>query len=362
MRDASATMSPSGDMLPKGNIAVSQEAHARSRHSVISRGFWLSVPPVRRGTSFAFVIPVFIRIAQFVCSQGVTTVNQRLVAEFAAMVAAQAPLIIEGTTPLAEGPLWVYWQHSKTLWPRCRHELEELCSQSDAAATADRIPRMIATASDLLVGELLTRVAGAVLTACDRRQRLQRGEPIARNVLAVHQQCRASVLRVLLHSTSLPVDQLAELDRLRRRVERWVDVLLGPLVAHYGDELSDFAFDPRRARDFGEEQSQARFQSISHPRWSFLLAGLRSAFPSDPTAISQNDPSMPIVRSILALFPDNVFQSEGPIQSLRQSRIVRSSEQTEGPPELADHSLQRLRHDLASASRRAPPPPSQRRT
>ena len=313
----------------------------------------------QRGTGFAFEVSVFIRIAQFANSQGVTTVNQRLVAEFTALVAAQAPLIIEGTAPLAEGPLCVYWQHSKTLWPRRRHELEELCSQADSTAPPDRVPRMIAIASDLMVGELLTRVAGAVLTACDRRQRLKRGEPIARNVLAVHQQCRASVLRVLLHSTSLPADQLAELDRLRRRVERWVDVLLGPLIAHYGNELCDFAFDPRRARDFGEEQSQARFQSTSQPRWSFLLAGLRSAFPNGSTTVSQNDPVMPIVRSVMALFPDNVFQSEGPIQSLRQSRIVRSSEQSEGPLELSDQSLQRLRHDLASSTRRAPPPSSQ---
>lgn len=277
--------------------------------------------------------------------------NQRLVAEFTALVAAQAPLLIEGTAPLAEGPLCVYWQHSKTLWPRLRRELEELCVQSDAEVSPDRIPRMIATASDLLVGELLTRVAGAVLTACDRRQRLQRGEPIARNVLAVHQQCRASVLRVLLHSTSLPADRLAELDRLRRRVERWTDLLLGPLIAHYGDELSDFAFDQRRARDFGEEQIYTRLQSTASPAWSFLLAGLRSAFPSSSTAVSQTDPTMPILRSVMALFPENVFRTEGPIHSLRQSRVARSSEQTEGPPELSDDALQRMRHDLASASR-----------
>ncbi len=318
-----------------------------------------AVGSARRGTGFAFEIHVFIRIAQFAYSRGVTTVNQRLVAEFTAMVAAQAPLIIEGTVPLAEGPLCVYWQHSKTLWPRRRRELEELCSQPDSIAPFDRVPRMVAIASDLLVGELLTRVAGAVLTACDRRQRLKRAEPIARNVLAVHQQCRASVLKILLHSTSLPADQLAELDRLRRRVERWVDVLLGPLIAHYGNELSDFAFDPRRARDFGEEQSPARFQSTSQPRWSFLLAGLRSAFPNGSTTVSSNDPSMPILRSVMALFPDNVFQAEGPIQSLRQSRIVRSSEQSEGPLELSDESLQCLRHDLASSTRRAPPPSSQ---
>lgn len=277
-----------------------------------------------------------------------------MVAEFTALVAAQAPLIIEGTSPLAEGPLCVYWQHSKTLWPRRRRELDELCSEMVANDSSDRIQQVVTIASDLLIGELLTRVAGAVLTACDRRQRLRRAEPIARNVLTVHQQCRASVLRLLLHSTCLPADQLAELDRLRRRVERWTDMLLGPLVAHYGNELADFAFDPRRARDFGEDQSQARFGSTSRPAWSFLLAGLRSAFPSPSGPTSVNDPTLPILRSVLALFPEDAFHPEGPIQSLQQTRVARASEHCEGPPETPDHSLRRLRHDYAAITRRVP--------
>jgi hypothetical protein len=59
------------------------------------------------------------------------------------------------------------------------------------------------------------------------------------------------------------------------------------------------------------------------------------------------------------LFPDNVFQAEGPIQSLRQSRIVRSSEHSEGPLELSEQSFEYMRHDLATSSRRNPPPSSQ---
>lgn len=280
--------------------------------------------------------------------------NQRMVAEFSALVAAQAPLIIEGATPLAEGPLCVYWQHGKTLWPRQRRELDELCSGMSVNDSSNRIQQVVTIASDLLIGELLTRVAGAVLTACDRRQRLRRAEPIARSVLTVHQQCRASVLRLLLHSNCLPADQLAELDRLRRRVERWTDVLLGPLVAHYGNELADFAFDPRRARDFGEDQSQARFGSTSRPAWSFLLAGLRSAFPNHHSHLSSNDPTLPILRSIMALFPADAFHAEGPIQSLQKTRVARASEHSEGPPDTFDHASQRLRHDSAAATRRAP--------
>lgn len=281
--------------------------------------------------------------------------NQRLIAEFTALVAAQAPLIIEGTMPLAEGPLWVYWQHSKTLWPKRKRELEELCSLPDSGNPADRSSKILQTASDLLVGEMWTRVAGAVLTACDRRQRLQRAEPIARNVLAVHQQCRSAVLRILLHSTVLPADQLGELDRLRRRVERWTDVLLGPLIAHYGDELSDFAFDARRAREFADEQMSARFRSTSQPAWSFLLAGLRTAFPGGSSVSPPNDPTLPILRSMLALFPDDAFQSSGPIQSLRHSRVVRAGQQSEGPFAHSNDSLQKLRRDLANATHRRPP-------
>ena len=281
--------------------------------------------------------------------------NQQLVAEFTALVAAQAPLIIEGVTPLAEGPLWVYWQHGKTLWPKHKRKLEELCATADGDNSADRISQIMQTASDLLVGDLLTRVAGAVLTACDRRQRLQRAEPIARNVMAVHQQCRGAVLQLLLHSTILPADQLGELDRLRRRVERWTDVLLGPLIAHYGDELADFAFDARRAREFAEEQMSARFRSISQPAWSFLLMGLRTAFPRGPSASPLNEPVLPILRSVLALFPDDAFQSSGAIQSLRHTRIARTGQQPEQPFAHSNDSLQRLRRDLANATHRQPP-------
>ena len=131
-------------------------------------------------------------------------------------------------------------------------------------------------------------------------------------------------------------------------------MLLGPLVAHYGNELADFAFDPRRARDFAEDQSLARFGSTSRPAWSFLLAGLRSAFPSPRGTTSASDPTMPILRSILALFPDDAFHPSGPIQSLQQTRVARASDHAEGPLDIAEHATQRLRHDPASTSRRAP--------
>jgi hypothetical protein len=324
-------------------------------HPLNSVGFSTLGEVLPRGIGFAIRITVLIPDGPRCAPRtGFSTVNQRLVAEFTALVASQAPLIIEGSAPLSDGPLWVYWQHSKSLWPRRRHELEELLAGTSSHAPGEQHVCVKSVASDILIGEMFTRVAGAVLTACDRRRRLRRAEPIARNMLAVHQQCRATVLRLLLHSTCLPADDLAELDRLRRRVERWTDVLIGPLLAHYGDELGDFAFDHRRACDFGSEQLDARLRSLAQPTWSFLLAGLRSAFPNDPTPTSPKDPVYPILRSILALFPDDAFRPEGPIQSLRLTRLSRSSHQVERPPESDNAGSQILRLDRQGHARRMP--------
>ncbi len=284
------------------------------------------------------------------------TVNQRLLAEFTALVAAQASLVIEGPTPIADSLLWVYWQHSQGFLRRWRKTIEETANHADPVA--GRL--LLAAAGDVLVSEMLTRVWGAVLTARDLRQGTRHAKPIARSVLAAHQQCRVSVLRLLVNSKVFPVERLAELDRTRRRVERWTDVLVGPLVARYGEELADFAFDKRRAHDFGADQSNARFQATSQPGWSFLMAGLRSAFPGEVgSSVSTKDPTLPILRSVLASFPEDAFGSEGPIKSLRWARINRSGQSPECAPLLSGMSGH-FRQDIAGHTHHEPHRSAQR--
>jgi hypothetical protein len=298
---------------------------------------------IDRRSSFEF------RISSF--NSGATTVNQRLLAEFTALVAAEASLVIEGPTPISNGLLWVYWQHSQGLWRRWRKTIEDTANHADPVA--GRL--LLAAAKDVLVSEMLTRVWGAVLTACDLRRGTRHAEPIARSVLAAHGQCRVSVLRLLVHSQVLPIERLAELDRTRRRVERWTDVLVGPLVARFGEELADFAFDQRRAHDFGSQQSPARFQATSQPAWSFLMAGLRSAFPGEAgMAVSTKDPTLPIMRSVLAAFPDDAFGSEGPIKSLRWARISRSGQNPECAAPLLPRRAGNFRQDIAGHARHDP--------
>lgn len=287
---------------------------------------------------------------------GTSTVNQQMFVEFTALVAAQASLVIEGTAPIPDGPLWVYWQHSQAVLRRWRGMIEIAARRPESTDNQ----QVLDIAEQLLLTEMLTRTWGAVLTACDLQRDQRHSRQIARSVLNTHQQCRVSVLRLLVHADSLPIERIAELDRLRRRIERWTDLLVGPYVARFGDKLDPFAFDPRRARDFGEEQFESRFQTTSQPSWSFLLAGLRSAFPAKKqfTPAANKNLMLPILRSILASFPDDAFGSEGAIKSLRSSRANRSGHHAEGPTTVPK-SHERIRLDIAEFSRHVPMRPLQ---
>ncbi len=271
--------------------------------------------------------------------------------EFTALVAAQASLVIEGTAPIPDGPLWIYWQHSQAVLRRWRRLIEIAAQQADASVSC----QVLDIAEQVLITEMLTRVWGTVLTACDLQRDQRHSAQIARSVLNTHQQCRVSVMRLLVHANSMPSERMAELDRLRRRVERWTDLVVGPYVARFGEPLDAFAFDPRRAKDFGEEQFASRFQSIAQPSWSFLLAGLRSAFPQTKqfTPSSNNDLMLPILRSILASFPDDAFGGEGSMKSLRWSRANRSGQHAEGPATMPK-SHRNIRRDIAGFTRHVP--------
>lgn len=272
--------------------------------------------------------------------------------EFTALVAAQASLVIEGTAPIPEGPLWIYWQHSQAVLRRWRGMIEIATRQPEPTVSQ----QVLDIAEQVLLTEMLTRVWGTVLTACDLQRDQRHSRQIARSVLNTHQQCRVSVLRrLLVHANSLPIERMAELDRLRRRIERWTDLLVGPFIARFGEPLDVFAFDPRRARDFGEEQFESRFQTTSQPSWSFLLAGLRSAFPQTKqfTPTSNKDLMLPILRSILASFPDDAFGGEGAIKSLRWSRANRSGQHAEGPTTMPK-SHGTIRRDIGGFTQHVP--------
>jgi hypothetical protein len=133
------------------------------------------------------------------------------------------------------------------------------------------------------------------------------------------------VLRLLARGTSIEAKAVVKLNRIRRRSERWTDLLVGRLGVV--QDVSEFATNPKRAQDFAEDAPSRRGFKPSRLEWPLLLASLRTAFQRELGAASPNaDLNAAIVAGILACFPSDLFDSTGLFRSLWLMRITSAAE------------------------------------
>ena len=177
--------------------------------------------------------------------------------------------------------------------------------------------------SEIFVSEILTRVWGITLTAIDRQQGQRSAEPIARNTTNGHTEARNKAISLML-SLQIPMHELSKVDRLRRKSERWTDLLVGHLALRY--QLPDFAFENQRSLDFGQSQVHEFVRATDESVWEFVQAGIHLSFSTLSNASSFSVPwNRGIVRSILGSFPIDCFDEVGLFKSLRRIRIERPS-------------------------------------
>lgn len=243
--------------------------------------------------------------------------------EIAALISAYSPHLLERRTRLPAGKLERYWDRSKRrlhLWLSAISNYQsrylEVSPQERLHLWHDLEPVL----EEIFVSEILTRIWGSILVALDQESGSHDYEPIARNVLLGHLDARRRALQLLVSDSSIAIEDLSGVDRLRRRVERWTDLLLGHLTEKY--PIQDFAFDTVRSQEFGTQQL---LQSAERPRdqvWGLLLVGLRMAFPvrqetmAPPNELIQHE----ITGAILSCYPADCFDNNGPFRSLLNSR------------------------------------------
>ena|GEM_PF-889975 len=253
--------------------------------------------------------------------------------EFAGIISADSPNLIEAEIAVSGESLRRY-EH----WSQMRVD--------DWRSTLDDLPREIANAPaelrtdiwkdaepvlvDVLAAGLVARVWGSILTACDRTRRDRAAEKVARQVLAGQLEVQQRVLRLMVDGPYLTLERVVGLDRTRRRIERWTDLLAGHVIRRHG--LADFAFEIDRALDFGEEQlgnTGSRWDSI----WDLYFVCLRSKFPdvSLPDGL-QAEWRDEVFRSILSSLPGELFIDDGRLKSVRLQRLLNAGTLPEGPP------------------------------
>ena len=261
-------------------------------------------------------------------------INLRQLAEIAALVSAKSTLLIESSTPISDEDLQSYWQctRDRTVdWIRHLDEVRSTINSSSESEHAAIWVSLKPVLSEVFVTEILTRVWGATLTAIDRHRNLRRAAPIASHTTNGHRDARGRAMRLLVNGPQVPINELAQIDRIRRKAERWTDLLVGHLALKY--ELDQFAFESRRALEFGQSQMRQILEANDTPVWELVLAGVRLGFSSLKSIQPLSDYwNRGIVEAIIGTFPPDCFDTNGMFQSVLINRAERSGLSPERAP------------------------------
>lgn len=237
----------------------------------------------------------------------------------AALIAAHGVMPVGAPSAEIAANLRTYWTASKSRQDRWLRRLRtDAGQQSDLLAHCDW-RRLRPLMEEILLSEILTRIWTGFLVASDRAGATEDAEPLARSVLGGQLEARHRALSLLVHAGGVPIADALAINRLRRKAERWTDLLLGYLAPRL--DFSDLAADPERWRDFALDWQEVADQP-DVPRWQLLHASLQDAFPVPQAPRSPNtDLNERIAASILACFPSEAFESTGLFHSLWMLRL-----------------------------------------
>jgi hypothetical protein len=239
-------------------------------------------------------------------------------------------VLVKGVEKVSESGLEQYWTASKVRLDRwCRSLRNFSTLAGDPKYRKVHWPRIRGILEEILSSEMLTRVWAAVLCAHDRRHKLNESEPIARSVMLGHLEARHRALTLLLNTPGLETHEAIKLNRLHNSAERWTDMLVGYLIP-LGD-LSEFAVDPARAKDFAQDLLEEGVHPGRRIVWPLILTSLRAGFrPHSQSETPNTDVNQRIAAGILACFPGDLFDSTGQFQSLWLLRLNNTAADAQG--------------------------------
>lgn len=230
--------------------------------------------------------------------------NVKSLAEVAWLVSTVAPQLISSKAAPRSVALKEFWQSTRTLQ---QHWSEFLDSLSDPATETTRLKDF---ATQVFTTELLARVWATVLGRIDQETGQNDLTRIASNAVGGLLQIRNRLVSHLL-TPDVPAACGAEIDRMRRRCDRWTDMLIGKINGRA--DCFQFALNPDRSRDFAEEARESN--TNSHSVELLVAAGVRLSFLGQLPEIGFDSPAFEkLIQSVLGSLPDQSFDEDGILQ------------------------------------------------
>lgn len=170
--------------------------------------------------------------------------------ELGARIALTGPRLVRESWRLSPTGVHEYWVASGQRLDLWRVALDPYTPQPapDLLPPTSWANTLRPLLDEIITGELLTRIWTALGIAHVRAHGQADCEPILRNVLFSHLETRNRALNCLVYGSGFASRWIVELQRVRRRVERWTDLLLGEMQRQI--DVAEMAHDARRVRDY----------------------------------------------------------------------------------------------------------------
>ncbi len=219
-----------------------------------------------------------------------------------------------------------FWQQTRELQKHWTSRLDAWSAETDL-----ELGQLAELSIQVFTVEVLVRVWSTVLAGIDRQTGRDDLTRVARNAVSSLLQVRHAVMSRLLQQPDVSSMRVAEIERLRRRSDRWADLLIGNLVG--GGDLFEFAFDVERARDFATESLDYNPSTGPNPVEHLVTAGLRMAFLGQLPETPLVEPAFrKLVQSILGGLPQTAFHQDGSVRSVLERRVSSRSLRNEPLP------------------------------
>ncbi len=148
-----------------------------------------------------------------------------------------------------------------------------------------------------------------MLVEHDRALEQHELQTIGHSVFIGHLEARNRALRLILNHRDTHPEAFDRLDEMRRRMERWMDLLLSRTPNL--EAAIKFGFDENRIRDFAQDRLLDDSQQQTHSQKLFL-ASLSSSLKRGVTKWSANpDLNREIGAGVLACLPGDRFDVVG---------------------------------------------------
>jgi hypothetical protein len=252
--------------------------------------------------------------------------HAREMAEVAALVAVNAQRVIACPAPVSTRGIEQYWRSAKCRLDRWARAFRSLAMRPEPDARRPAAWHVVAgLCEEVLIAEMLARAWAAVVVQHDRRHGQHDAEPVVHSVLLGQLEARHRVLALLSQPVSVAAEHASRLNALRRRCERYCDMLVGYVSGD--DILDEFALDPVRAREYADSLAARAARPGGRPAATLLLASVRTAFRQSISPESPNaDLNAAIAEAVLGCLDGDTCDSATILRSLWLRRLVQAAD------------------------------------